>query len=399
LSREGERRRLRIEDLAARFFEPLLCGGTVEVGVPVGPGLLDDWELLEHVDDKRFEATREAAVRQALALAPAGAVPWPDRGAFALALALYDLLVLTDGAFGRGALAGAARREVTGWVQRLIEEAGTVTTRGQALARHAVVVRVFAIRRPETQVRTWAARYRYAGRPVPGRIVALPRLRGVRTDTVERPLPELLRSDEETRTDDAAGGRRRGGRKRRRRPSLSPPFQGLLRASPITAVLHPEDAAAPLFEGELRRVLADDRLRAGIARGLAVAPRPRLQALGSHLGDLPAIPPAERWPVLALLHELVACGAFAGSDGEGDDDLNQPSLAEASDGDHPDLDAGQLLEAVLGLLATDGLALLPEPLRPLAPVDGRRLRRRGTLLLDRTPAPIVDRARRLLESR
>src|SRR6185503_1086080 len=55
-----------------------------------------------------------------------------------------------------------------------------------ALARHSVVARMGEIQRSDHTVRFWLGARKFVGRPPPARMLALPRVRGVRVETVRR---------------------------------------------------------------------------------------------------------------------------------------------------------------------------------------------------------------------
>ncbi len=164
---------------ATRFLRPLVAGGDMEVGHPIGPGAIDHF-----VDAQPSDSSVTAAIWESLRLRIAdvyeGTPRWtPGPDEIRLAAALHNLLWGShpDAAGKRG-----ARREVAEWTEQILAAVGPPATVENAVLRHAVVGRFDELARRDTAVSTWAYRHRFHGRAPPKRLVALPAVRRIRTE-------------------------------------------------------------------------------------------------------------------------------------------------------------------------------------------------------------------------
>lgn len=243
----ARRRREGWERVGREFLSPLWYGGAVRIDRPVPPAALTDLEALEPLDDE----SEAALARLCAELAPPARPLSIDRGTWAMVLAIYDLLSLTDPAMSRWGTR-RARPVVRRWVRVLLRTAGHPATRMQALVRHALVERVASLERRDVLVRNWAGALRYDGRPVPSRVLAWPRVRRVRTEARSVGLRELLRRvDASFRLD------------------LATLFDAWERRSPLTTLLRMPPNAFGRAELD---VLGDGALRQGVAVALARRP-------------------------------------------------------------------------------------------------------------------------------
>lgn len=348
MSDEAREIQERFEAFAAGFLRPLLEGGPAVVGKPLSPGMLDSFALSRPADTEVDRAIYDALHSAASDITLVRAIPWPSRGLAAVAMASHDLIAVTDPTLDRW-LARKSRAEMIAWVDWLLEQAGEPRTRGDALARHAVVSRVIDMRRKDVTVKTWAYTHRFFGRPVPKRVVAMPKVRFVKQQRAETPLLELWNE-----LDSELGTAAR--------------VRTLLARSPVTELLRTDLAPTPSFGVATLAVLSDDLLRNGLARELV------------RQGDAPAAPigralrqlAEQRPPPRLLYYALALCW-----------EMHVIALLDARTGDelpygHPDDPDARLFAGVLPAMlgAPDDLGALLD----LDPDDMASLRRRAPKL-------------------
>lgn len=180
------------------FLLPLVRGGTVRVGRPLGArsveALVSRWtrprrgELRDASDPDEDAAAELAQARHARARALlADASPPPlDETTLRLGATAYNLLALAHPDLGGF---GADRR----W-GRIVEATSAFATVGvpptatEAVRRHSLLCRLSDVTRTEHTVQFWAGKRLFVGRPPPGRVLALPRLRRVSSGSVRRLL-------------------------------------------------------------------------------------------------------------------------------------------------------------------------------------------------------------------
>ncbi len=281
-------------------------------------------------------------------------------------------------------IARRARPVMLAWAEALVQMAGPAETRGEALCRHAIVDRALDIRRDDITVRNWAYTYRYFGRPVPPRVVAMPRLRMVRQEKETRALGVLWKQLD----DDVALG-------------VGARVATLLSRSPVTELLRSDFAPEVRFGAATLAVLSDGAVRGGIARLLAVrdpaVTDPRLgRALDALLEASP--PPDLVVPALALAFELSVVRVL---------DTRGPAAPTTAS----DVPGGDLFAALLPVLLDSPGALAPlvrldpgDHARVASLADGLRRTvgaaalRRATRLVALAAGPSVARAEVLAES-
>ncbi len=288
----------RYDAFAREFLRPLLTGGVVVAGRPLSPGMLDCFALSRPADPEVDAAIYDALHAAGSDIAPVRVIPWPDRGLAAVAMACHDLVAITDPMLDRW-LARKSRPEMLAWVDWLLAEAGPPRTRGAALARHAIVARTLEVRREDVVVRNWAYTYRFFGRPVPPRVVAMPKLRMVRQDRSTQHIAELW----DALDADLA---------------VAPRLRTLLSRSPITELLRTDRLPDLRFGTAMLAVLSDDLVRGGVARAL-VSQGSRVAApLGRALRELSGASPPPRmlYYALALVFEVHVIAALEARAGE-----------------------------------------------------------------------------------
>ena len=289
----------RAEAFLATFLAPLLEGGPVLIGAPLTPAMADHFIHMRSADPEIDQVIFQATRAWGSELTPATTLPHPDPGTMVLAMASHNLLALTDPALRRF-MSRRAIPAITAFAESLLDLAHAPATRGQALSRHALISRLFAIRRRDIVVKNWAYTYRFFGRPVPSRVLALPNLRLVRQRAGQRGLLSLLHEIE-------VDGHT---------PGISKLFSRALMASPITDLLRPDLHPDAGFGLASLAVLSDLRLRGAIARSLSAMDPQRVgHRLGRGLVALMQQPaPAPLLQVaIALAFETLATAALDGN--------------------------------------------------------------------------------------
>nr|MDQ3037376.1 hypothetical protein [Myxococcota bacterium] len=237
--------------LVVGFLAPLMSGDVALLDRPVAPGALEYFAQTRAGSAEAESRIFDALHRWGSEVASIDTVPWPSRDLVAMAMVLHDLLFLTDPSLDR-LFARGARAVVTTWIDRLLDTIEPPSTRGDALARHAMLEAFFATKRRDTVVRNWAYTYRFYGRPPPANVVALPRLRFVREEHTEIDvMPLFAKLDEESDL------------------GLSVRLRDVVARSPVTELCSPSRFGPLRFGLASLRVLADDALRGGIARAIA----------------------------------------------------------------------------------------------------------------------------------
>ena len=236
--------------LVGRFVLPVVEGGAGELDRPIAPGcfsfFVDTSATSPEVDERIFDALHRAAS----GIVPVETVPWPSPGLIALAAAAHDLLALTDpsldGLFARG-----ARKTILAWTDRWLALVPAPTTRGDALARHALVGPLLEARRKDVVLKTWLYTYRFKGRAIPWTSDVMPRFMLPRQEEKLARLVELVDAVDE-RTELGLRGR----------------LEALVSRSPVTELLTVAERPRFRFGLASLAVLSDAGIRGAIAREL-----------------------------------------------------------------------------------------------------------------------------------
>ncbi|MEZ4252896.1 MAG: hypothetical protein R3B99_32205 [Polyangiales bacterium] len=256
---EAQKRQELYEAFAGGFLAPLFGASVLEdakardggllaqITRPLPPAFLDHFELASlskpDVEQTMLEGLHAAAGE----LVPTDHLRFPERGAMAIAMAAHDLFWLTDPSHDR-AFARGARAKVLGFVDALIDAVPPPRTREEAIVRHVILDRLLELQREDTVVKNWAYTYRFYGRPPPGNVVAMPRLRFVRQEHTKKDLVALCYADEEL--------------------GLARRLRALLSRSPVTELLRPDLAQPLVFGHATLAVLSEPTLRHGIVEAL-----------------------------------------------------------------------------------------------------------------------------------
>jgi len=334
----------RYERFASLFLRPLLAGGTMIVGRPVAPGMLEHFSLARPSDSGTEHDIYERLLTTANQFAPVKGLRWPDPGPTALAMAGHNLLAATDPMLGRWP-GPKAKRKMLEWSGWLLDRASAPRTRGEALARHAILERLLLVRREDVVVRNWGFTHKYLGRPIPSGFLNKPRW--VRENRDRRTLRDLI-----SEQGDVDAGL---------------VLQTLIRRSPMTELLRPDLYDTFRFGTASLAILSDDLLRNSVARDLAKEGFRAAESLGEALHVLYESnpPPRMLYYALALVYEMQVIAAL-------DRQPPPPPLEVGESG----MERGQqlfyaVLPAVLG--APDDLGALLD----LDPDDLARLRVRA----------------------
>lgn len=286
---ETERLQRRYDALVSDFVAPLVSGGTVVVEQPIAPGAIDYFQRANSSDTAADLVIFDRLHQGASAIAPVRTVPWPSRDLLLIAMAAYDLVLLTDPKLDR-AFARSALRRVPEWIDAMIDAVAPPATRADALARHALLDPLPSLRRRDIVAKSWAYTYRFIGRPPGSSLLTKPVFGRFRETETLADFHSLLES-----VDERAGT----GLVRRLRELLS--------RSPVTELLRLDLCEEFRFGLATLAVLSDDAIRGGIARAIVergewkAAPR-----LGRALADpiLHHAPPAHLYYALALCFEV-----------------------------------------------------------------------------------------------
>jgi hypothetical protein len=286
---QTEKLQRQYDAFARDFVAPLVTGETVLFDRAVAPGAIGYFQHAScseaGVDQDIFDALH----RGASALAPVQTVPWPNRDLLLLAMASYDLVLLTDPMLDR-TFARGARKKIGEWIDQMIEAVAPPSTRADALARHALLDPLPSLRRKDIVAKSWAYTYRFVGRPTDSSLLARPVFGDFRKDETLVDV-ESLWNRLDASSDLQAGLR----------------IRTLLTRSPVTELVRLDLCDTFRFALATLAVLSDDAIRGGIAREIVsrgewkAAPR-----LGRALGD-PALrhaPPGHLYYALALCFEV-----------------------------------------------------------------------------------------------
>jgi hypothetical protein len=175
----------------SQFLLPLVRGGALHVGRPLGPRAVAQlWALASGPrpadGDGGDPVAALAAVRRATAgrYLPTRVAPPLDEITLRLGAALHDLLAL-----GHPSLAGPGlprRQERIAEAARALAAIDPPRSAREAVNRHSLLARLPEIVRVDRTVRYWIGRQTFVGQTPPRRVTALPSLRRVQIDRTRR---------------------------------------------------------------------------------------------------------------------------------------------------------------------------------------------------------------------
>ena len=154
----------RYEQFVRDTILPLFTKGSFGVGRPLTPGMFAVFSVARSADALVDHQVYEALHRSSRGIAPIRQLPWPDAGFIGLAMASHNLVALTDPLLDR-AFSRSARPKLIKWATFFIDQVEMAQTRGEVLARHALLRRVFSLRRTDIYARSLGTTSRYLGRP------------------------------------------------------------------------------------------------------------------------------------------------------------------------------------------------------------------------------------------
>ncbi|HEV8322815.1 MAG TPA: hypothetical protein VG389_14470 [Myxococcota bacterium] len=344
----------RYQAFVGEFAAPLVCGGEMRVGRPLGERELRWFTSGTRADDPAIAAiidARDAVAREMLVRPPALLPLENDVPALQLLVAAHNLMALTHPSLRAGLVARRAHTRIAAFTRGLLAGIPAAATPRDAVALHTVLWNLPRARRTDRTVRYWAGTRHYVGQAPPARMVRWPRLRRVQVEEAQRTwMAEGLQADDERVL-----------------------LRDLLQRSPVTDLCHVRDgfratpALAALAAPGLCRYVTDRLLERGLA-GVAV---PLCAAFDTALGEADAACPLPvlRW-YAAFLVNLMITVVFAGG---------PPAL-------------GALIDPARPLLGRVALLVEREERPELGPPLGVRA---GTLLADRD-ARTADVGRALL---
>lgn len=173
-------------DLVTGFALPLVAGGTLHVGRPVRRRRIA--ELLREVLEgevpedavQKLQAQRHAI---AAGLLPGAAPPPLDERTLRLAAAVHNILAMLHPALRAGSTSSLAR--VAGEAE-VLADLPPPRSEQECVERHSLLSRLHEVKRRDWTVHLWFGSRTIIGRRPPKRLTALPWLRRVRLDSVER---------------------------------------------------------------------------------------------------------------------------------------------------------------------------------------------------------------------
>jgi hypothetical protein len=170
----------------SQFLLPMVKGGALAIGRPLGRRGVESLATRAGAEERAAAEVLARSRRELLAtLVRNPPRPALDEATWRLGGAVHNLLALGHPEIALGV--GADLR-----VGRVANAAATLaalgppTTLAETLARHSILARLPEIIRRDRTVRYWLGRQTFVGRPPPARILALPRVRGVKVETVRR---------------------------------------------------------------------------------------------------------------------------------------------------------------------------------------------------------------------
>ena len=183
------------------FLLPLVRGGTLAIDRPLsrktvealarahGRSVAGLRRMGPHTPDPvETEAAEALARARHAALVPLVAdapVPGMDEDTWRLGGAVHDLLALAHPSIATG-VGSDARVERVAVEAASLASLGPPPTMGVLLARHSLLARLPDVTRSDRTVHYWLGQKTFVGRQPPARLLALPRVRGVKVDVVRR---------------------------------------------------------------------------------------------------------------------------------------------------------------------------------------------------------------------
>jgi hypothetical protein len=179
------------ERLFVDFVAPLIIGGPMEPGRPIGGKaalLIGDDRPLGDID--KVSHVQLARVRVARRLVPVDRFLSLRAAEWAILACLHDLVQAAHPEL-KGVLRPRAPLRLLDIVDLTLEKVPSPSSVMDALSRHTLLSRMFEITRTDTVVSWWVGSSTFLGTDPPGRLMAWPEFRRVSTVKTPRPLMDL----------------------------------------------------------------------------------------------------------------------------------------------------------------------------------------------------------------
>lgn len=177
--------------LFSTFVAPLVLGGTMDLGRPIG--FQRAFSMNEHhrpSDGSAWTNVGIARVRVARVLSPIDSLAEIGPVEWALAAALHDIVQSTHPQLSTR-FGGRRAQALVALSQKTLEHVPDIAHAGDALERHSLFSRTMQIARTETKVSWWTGKATFIGVDPPARLTAWPDARRVQIDKDPQRLERL----------------------------------------------------------------------------------------------------------------------------------------------------------------------------------------------------------------
>jgi len=170
----------RLEALGTSVVAPLVLGGPITPVRPIGARLALQFDVdFRPSEVELWSRVGVARVRRARLVAPVDTLPELSPEEWALAAAFNDLLQVSNDELS-GLFTSGRHADLLSNMHALLQHLPLPRTVHEAIARHATFARVFEVVRKDVIVSWWSGNERFRGRTPHSRLLAWPKLRGVR---------------------------------------------------------------------------------------------------------------------------------------------------------------------------------------------------------------------------
>ena len=170
------------------FLLPLVAGGSVEVGPPLGNATVSTiLAAAEHGAPQALERARHKVAASLVADSPLYTLNEED---VRLGLVMHNLCCLQHPRIRR--LSPRRRAEIHACARALLSEVPSIDSQAALIRRHTLTHRIGTIARLDTKIQFWLGEREFLGRPPPSRMMKWPRLRRVAVESQTHLLSQLL---------------------------------------------------------------------------------------------------------------------------------------------------------------------------------------------------------------
>ena len=167
------------------FLVPLVRGGAVRVGRPLGPEAVDRLAReAAAAEPEAADALGASRLAVAARFLPTTSPPPLDETSVRLGAALHDLVALSHPGLGGPGI--VKRQQRIAYAAFSLAAVGPPPSAREAVNRHSLLARLPEIGRIDSTVHFWLGRQLYLGRTPPRRVVAWPAIRRVRVERRDR---------------------------------------------------------------------------------------------------------------------------------------------------------------------------------------------------------------------